>query len=99
MSKLNVKITDKVFVIGQGYGTVTKVLSDGGFVVKVEGRGEQHYSAIGTLGSAKDQRIFWQDPFVVTPPNNTRLWKAYVRLTTILFNELMELDKTGNLHD
>jgi hypothetical protein len=99
VNKLEVRVTDSVFILGQGVGTVTKVLPDGSFVVKVQNRGEQHYSVYGTLGSASDQRVFYQDPILVTPPRNDRLWRVYSRITKSLYNELMALDRVGGISD
>jgi hypothetical protein len=97
--KLNVHITDRVYVMGQGYGSVTKVLPEGGFVVNVPGRGEAHYTAEGTVGAGGDVRIFFEDPVIVIPSKNTRLWQAFKKTAAALYGELVKLDNEGELPD
>jgi hypothetical protein len=97
--KLDVKLTDQVFVLSQGHGTVIKVLPDRSFVVKVPGRGEVHYTPYGTVGAAEDVRVFWEDPMITVPPKNPRLWAAFRRLALVLYDELEQLDKAGVIRE
>ena len=79
-----VNIKDVVYVLGVGAGTVTSITADGGFTVKT-GNGEAFYRDGGYIGNQK--RVFWADPMIVTPPKNSRFWRAYVHMAELLFKE------------
>jgi hypothetical protein len=97
---LKLRLTDRVFVLNyQAYGTVVKVLPDGSFVVNIPGRGDVHFTAYGTVGSGSDVRVFFENPIVIIPPSNTRLWEAYKRLTKVLYDELVKLDAVGGIRE
>jgi hypothetical protein len=86
--------------MGQGYGNVVKILpNNGGFVVNVPGRGELHYTVYGTIGVSSDVRVYYQDPVIVVPTKNDRLWLAYKRLTKALYDELVKLDVARFIND
>ena len=95
--RLDLHLLDSVFVMGQGYGRVAKILPDGSFVVAVPGRGEQHFSAAGTLGSSLVRKLYYQDPIIVEPPKNKAVWLAYKRLAEALYKEVAALSGSGDL--
>jgi hypothetical protein len=99
-TKLDLRLTDKVFVLGHGEGEVVRVLdSDGGYVVSVPGRGEQRFSVYGTIGGATDRRLFYHNPILVDPPKDKRFWGAYRALTYALYNALVSMRENGRMPD
>lgn len=87
-----VNMGDVVYVVGVGSGTVTGVNMDGGFTVKT-GNGETFYRDGGYIGNQK--RVYWSDPYIVTPPKDRRFWRAYVHMAEKLFSEAKEFYRYG----
>jgi hypothetical protein len=97
---MDVRLSDSVYVLGFGPGTVVRVLPGaGGFVVNVPGRGDKHFTVDGCVGVGTDRRVYFQNPIVVEPPRNKKLWDAYVDLSRRLFELIGRLDKSGDLPD
>jgi hypothetical protein len=94
---LDFRTNDRAYIIGKGYGRVSVVLPDGSFDVKIEGYGSMHFNPDGTMGQSPLKRVYYDDPVVVVPIKNERLWRAYVRLSRALFTELFQLDSAGEL--
>lgn len=90
-----VVLGDSVFVMGLGTGTVTSVNSDGGFTVKT-GTGESFFRDGGYIGNQK--RVYWADPYIITPPKNRRLWRAFVGLAVALYEKVEVIYRLGG-HD
>ena len=100
MRKLELTLTDSVFVLGQGSGRVVKVLPDnGGYVVAVPGRGEMHYSVSGTAGAGRDRRLYYHDPVLVDPPKDRGLWRAYSDMSLAVYGKLYKLFLGGEVPD
>lgn len=92
-------IGDVVYILGIGAGTVISTNIDGGFTVRT-GNGDVYYRAGGYLGNQR--RVYWNDPFIVIPPKNRRMWRAFVKIATILFGQMQELydmNKTDDTED
>ena len=91
-----VMIGDIVHVLGIGSGTVTSVKKDGGFSVRT-GNGEAYYRTGGYIGNQR--RVFWADPVIILPPKDRRLWRAFVKVSRALYEQLEflhgEKDHTG----
>jgi hypothetical protein len=94
---INLKTGDKVYILGRGYGLVSLVDPDGGFGVKIEGHGSMLFNPDGTVGAFPVKRAYRDNPIVVEPTANARLWKAYVKLTRALYAELKALDAEGQI--
>jgi len=88
---LNVSVGDMVFVMDMGPATVTRVNVDGGFEVKVPGRGSFFFQKEGTSGSSTRQRVFYHDPVFIQPPSDLTLWTAFKRVATQLYEEMAAL--------
>jgi hypothetical protein len=92
---MNVKRNDNVFVLGVGWGQVTRVLPAGaGFFVKV-GSTERQYALDGTVGGAGPRKVYYQDPVFIEPCQNKAVWQAYVALATRLYTDLTNLVEQG----
>lgn len=87
-----VEIGDVVYILGIGAGTVTGVNVSGGFTVKT-GVGETFYRDGGYIGNQK--RVYWSDPFLVTPVKDRRFWRAFVRMVNKLYAESKEFYRYG----
>ncbi|MDR1079453.1 MAG: hypothetical protein LBQ79_00440 [Deltaproteobacteria bacterium] len=90
---------DAAYVIGRGSGKVSMVLPDGSFDVNIEGYGDIHFNPDGTIGNMALRRVYYDDPVVVEPIKNERLWRTYVKMAKVLFAELAALDAVGEIPD
>lgn len=97
--KMNVSPKQLVHVLALGAGQVTKVFPDGSFDVKIGGYGEPHFTPDGCLGQSDVRRVYYQDPIVIEPPDNPRLWAAFKRLAAVVYAELDRLDREGGISD
>ena len=89
-----VVIGDTVYVLGIGSGFVTSVNVDGGFTVKT-GNGEAFYRDGGYIGNQR--RVYWSDPFIIMPPKNRRLWRAFVKVAVALYAQIEAISKFGEV--
>jgi hypothetical protein len=78
---LDFRTNDRAYIIGKGYGRGSVALSDGSFDVKIEGYGSMHFNQDGSMGQSPLKRVSCDDPVVVVPICNERLWRACVRLS------------------
>lgn len=90
-----VHVNDNVFVLGVGYGSVTRVSNDGAFSVRT-GQGNMNFSTGGMVGTNK-RMVYWDDPIVVLPCYNKHLWRTYIKVTRYIFGMLESLFRTGNV--
>lgn len=93
INKETVNIGEPVYVLGMGPGIVQSVDRTGGFSVKIKGGEVQSFSRGGYVG--KRRRVYWHNPLVMDPPKDKRLWAAYTRLATSVWNELVALHNAG----
>lgn len=91
-----VSIGDTVFVMGIGSGSVVSVNADGGFTVRT-GTGDAYFRDGGYIGNQK--RVYWEDPFIITPPKNRRLWRAFVQMANSLFSQVDTIYRLGGHTD
>lgn len=91
-----VSLGDSVFVMGLGTGTVTSVNTDGGFTVKT-GTSESYFRDGGYIGNQK--RVYWADPYIITPPKNRRLWRAFVGLAVVVYEKVNTIFQLGGHED
>lgn len=91
-----VNIGDAVYVLGIGSGTVTAIQNDGGFTVKT-GSGSAHYRDGGYIGNQR--RVYWTDPFILDPPKNRRLWRAFVKVVLMLYSQFTVLSAGAGEND
>ena len=92
---VDVKIGDNVFVLGFGHATVTSISNNGSFTVKVGRSGTQLIRDGGYIGNSR--RVFWHDPFIITPPKNLQLWQAFKNMALNDYNQLIELFRSGSI--
>jgi len=94
---MQVKIKQVVHVLALGSGQVTRIFPDGSFDVKIGGYGEMHFSAEGQIGQSGVQRVFYQDPMLIAPPDNPKLWAAFKQMAMTMYAELAKLQAVGGL--
>lgn len=87
---------DMVYILGVGMGKVVSTNLDGGFTVRT-GNGDVYYRDGGYLGNQR--RVYWNDPFIIVPPKNRRLWRSFVKIATILFGQMQEVYGMSNADD
>lgn len=83
-----------VWVTGAGYGRVTHVMSDGGFVVKI-GPDRMQFTAGGYLG--RTRRVFFHDPIIVEPHPDGDLWRAFMDLVKMNYAAWMTMVENGKM--
>lgn len=91
---MELSIGEQVYVLGKGYGRV-RLITDGGFDVDVQGHGVIHFNPDGTQGVSNEKRVFYDNPVVVAPIADERLWRFYIRTTRFMFEELRALEASG----
>jgi len=94
---MQVKIKQVVHVLALGAGQVTRIFPDGSFDVKVGGYGEMHFSSEGQIGQSGVQRVFYQDPMLIVPPDNPKLWAAFKQIASAMYAELIKLQAAGEI--
>jgi hypothetical protein len=100
MAIMKFNLKDKPYVLGQGLGEVVSVLPDnGGYVVEVPSRGQQHYTLEGKVGSSSDRRLFYHNPVLVDPPKNPKVWNLFRALSLQLYSKLSDMYLNGELPD
>lgn len=92
---MQVKVKQIVHVLALGSGQVTRVFPDSSFDVKIGGYGEMHFSAEGQIGQSGVQRVFYQDPMLIIPPNNPKLWASFRQMALSMYAELAKLEAAG----
>jgi hypothetical protein len=98
MARLQLELKDSVYVLGVGLGKVVRVLPDnGGYVVKVPGKGSQHYTVDGTVGSSTIKRLYYHDPIMVEPPKDERFWNLFKKLSLSIYERLVRLYMGGEV--
>lgn len=85
---------DSVFVIGIGSGIVQSVSADGGFRIKTGG-GIITAMSGGFIGRVR--RVYWDNPFIISPPKNPKIWKAFKDMAHMNYNSIITLCKTGEV--
>jgi hypothetical protein len=89
---MDVKVGDNVFIIGIGWGQVSRLLPGSqGFFVKV-GSTERQFSQNGTIGGSGAQKVFWQDPQIVIPCKDSKVWQSFIKIAKLLYTELQNLE-------
>jgi hypothetical protein len=91
-----VRVKDEVFVLHHGKARVeSRTPDDGGFNVRLAGHGVMHYSRTGCPGASTKRVVYWHDPLLIEPPRDPALWAAFVRMATVLYNDLSAWRKEG----
>lgn len=88
-------VGDNVYVLGMGHGHIVRVNEDYGFSVKT-GQGVSNYSPGGVVGRGK-RMVFWDNPILVIPSSDKRLWREYVKATTLLYKTMESLFRNGHI--
>jgi hypothetical protein len=94
---LKFRVGDKAYILGKGYGQVSVILPDGSFDVMLEGYGAMHFNPDGSMGQSPLKRVYYENPVVIEPVKNQRLWRAFVHMSKVVFAELAKLDSVGGL--
>lgn len=95
MDGVEVKIGDSVFVLGFGTAHVISISGDGSFVVRVGRNGTQTIRKGGYIGNSR--RVFWHDPYIITPPYDRTLWKTFKDMALNNYAMLVELFRNGKI--
>lgn len=83
---MQVNINEKVYIVGRGYGIVKQIDSKGNFVVATAKRGMINVNSKGEVGGIRC--AYYQDPFIMEPPRNSRFWNDFVKLTRTFYSLL-----------
>lgn len=84
-----VKLNDRVFITGLGYGIVSKLAPDGGFFVRLGNRGDLSLTTGGMINNTR--RAYWADPFIISPPRNRKLWNSFMSIAKYTYSVLEQI--------
>lgn len=94
MSLGEVKLGDRVYVLGRGWGKVVSVATDGSFHVSL-GKGSIHFLKGGMNGNM--QVVYWHNPLLMEPPKDAQFWYVFVEMVKDLYKKLETLFNTGKI--